>query len=435
MKVAFHTFGCKLNQYETESLAGAFEKQGFSIAVSDVNADIHVVNTCTVTSKSEQKARKLIRRLAGAKALVIATGCYAQVESKDLAGLGDNILVVPQSKKSRLRTLVAELDRQDADVSSSLVKFRKALVESEWMDEDPFGFPAERFHFHSRAFFKIQDGCDYRCAYCRIPLARGESRSLAVEKVVRGVAELELRGYREVVLTGVNITSFEPDLPTLLRELLGATHDVQFRLSSLEPEKIEEHWETILSHERICPHFHLPVQSGSDRILKAMHRRYRADNVVKVIRRLRSCKPASYIAGDFIAGFPGEQEDDFRKTVDLIHTAEFAKIHVFPFSSRPGTEAAAMSDKVDATRRSERVRSLVELSKEQEQRYLRSCTGKTVSVVLESSRSGKGRGLSDNGIKLSIEDLPGTGARPGIKVRCMILAAGDPCRAAFHSFC
>ncbi|MQY77276.1 MAG: tRNA (N(6)-L-threonylcarbamoyladenosine(37)-C(2))-methylthiotransferase MtaB, partial [Spirochaeta sp.] len=386
MKAAFYTFGCKLNQLETEALASSFRGQGFSIVKVNQQADFYIINTCTVTSKSEQKARRLIRNLARShpQARLIVTGCYAQMNESGLAGLADNLIVVSQSRKDILLDLPGLLRSQAGDP----VDLKQLPVISPARENSVFRFQVEQFSFHSRAFLKIQDGCDYGCAYCRIPLARGGSVSLNPEEALSRAVKLEKNGYREVVLTGVNITSYNCrgwTLPELIEGFLKATSSMRLRLSSLEPEMINEQLVEALSDERVCPHFHIPLQSGSDRVLMLMGRRYKAKRVSRAVDLLRKVKPEAFLAADVLIGFPGENEDDFQATRELIEELRFSRLHVFPFSPRPGTAAEKMKEHTPERIRDQRVKELISLSKELLGRYKQRFLGRRVEAILECS--------------------------------------------------
>ena len=383
------------------------------------------MNTCTVTSRSEQKARKLIRNLArGDKnALILATGCYAQVEGDAVGQLGANVVVVPQDKKSSIHDLPDYLSHNS---DASLNNVRKTLKEA---TGQLFRFQVDEYSFHSRAFLKIQDGCDNSCSYCRIPEARGISKSIPASAAVEAGGFLEEQGYREIVLTGVNITAYNGGLPSLISKMLSSTKRVRFRLSSLEPEKIDKDLLDIVKHNRVCPHFHIPVQSGSDRILLSMQRRYRAHNVKIGVERLRQQRPESFIAGDAIVGFPGEEEEDFQKTCELFHAQEFSRVHVFPFSPRPGTTAAVMKGQINEGDKKNRTRRLVDLSTDLSNRYRELWVGRNVEVVVEDELNSTGR--SQNYLRVRIEHPPESGLDRGAMVRCRILKSGDPCTAAY----
>lgn len=442
MRIAFHTFGCKLNQYETESLVNAFAAPFFSIVSDSDEADLYVVNSCAVTSKSEQKVRVFVRSLSKShpNALIIATGCYAQVDGSALETLGDNVVVVPQAQKDSLHDLAKILPGlplqkpfEEGATRMVLKGFVEGLAEC---TNDPFRYDLSHFTYHSRAFLKIQDGCDYRCSYCLIPHARGPSVSLGVEKAAARAGVLEGAGYREIVLTGVNIASFrhgDAGLAELVEALLEATTQCRFRLSSLEPETVDRAILRVIAHERVCPHFHLPVQSGSDRILRVMNRRYTRARVLDAVEKIRGVKPDAFIAGDFIVGFPGEDAEDFAATVDLIEKIHLANLHVFPFSIRPNTTASELEGRVNDRIKKNRVRELLILSDRLLASYTHIWEGRLIRAIVEGSITddGRARGISENYLKLLVYDLPVSEFRPGMLVRCRLVKPGNPSTARF----
>jgi threonylcarbamoyladenosine tRNA methylthiotransferase MtaB len=438
MTASFHTFGCKLNQFETEALASEFRNQGFSLVTSDQPADVYVINTCTVTSKSEQKARRLIRKISREHpgSLLLVTGCYAQLNAGDLAGLGSNVRVISQEHKAALIELPRLLRKRGAAAfASGDLPGRGGPAQPG--RSDPFAYRVERFSYHSRAFLKVQDGCDYRCAYCRVPLARGRSVSLDPQEAVQRAREIELHGYREVVLTGVNLTAYrfgETELPELLEMILANTKRLRLRLSSLEPERITFGLTDVLCSPRICPHFHLPVQSGSDQVLLRMRRRYRSERVVRAVQLLRKAKEDPFLAADIIVGFPGEGEEDFRSSCSLVESLGLSKLHVFPFSPRPGTSAEHPSDPVPERIRDQRVHELLSLSAKLNETYTARWVGRRVEVVLEkggSAPAGSWRGLSANYLKVLVQGVPGEEGRAGNLVQAVIEEAGNPCLGRF----
>ena len=467
MKAAFYTFGCKLNQLETEALASSFRDQGFSIVKVNQQADFYIINTCTVTSKSEQKARRLIRSLARShpRARLIVTGCYAQMDESGLAELADNLVVVPQNRKDTLLDLPGLLRSQAGEP----VDLKQLPAVSLSCSHSVFRFQVEQFSFHSRAFLKIQDGCDYGCAYCRIPLARGGSVSLNPEEALSRAVKLEKQGYREVVLTGVNITAYNYGgwtLPELITGILKATSSMRLRLSSLEPEMINEQLVKALSDRQVCPHFHIPLQSGSDRVLLLMGRRYKAKRVSRAVDLLREVKPEAFLAADVLIGFPGESEDDFQATRELVEELGFSRLHVFPFSPRPGTAAEKMKEHTPERIRDQRVKELIHLSKELLERYKQGFVGRRVEAILERSSTApvtaagvapipfsaagptatgvaplpaasreeqakRWRGLTGNYLKIEIEGIPQNYASAGRLVAAEITHSREVCRAHF----
>jgi threonylcarbamoyladenosine tRNA methylthiotransferase MtaB len=446
MNVGFHTLGCKLNQFETESLAEAFRTEGFAVHSIDWEAPLYIVNTCTVTSKSEQKARRVIRGLARAESepLVVVTGCYAQLEADGIGELGENVAVHPQEAKGMLLHLprfVADTPGF-SELSGTGKKecFRRFLSHHRGNHIGPFDFHVRSFSFHSRAFLKIQDGCDSSCAYCRIPLARGSSVSLPADQVIKRFQTLEAAGYREIVLTGVNVSAYQSDdagLLALVQRLLAETAGARIRLSSLEPENVDESLSITFEHDRVCAHFHLPIQSGSDRILAAMKRRYNTGRVIQAVELLRSAKPGAFLAGDFLVGFPGESEEDFRQTCGMVERLKLARLHVFPFSPRPGTPAYRLQPRIPEKRKKQRVQELMRISADHLADYIRGWQDATVEAILEGDAlsGGVARGVSDNYLKLEIAGIPEGDFRPKALAFCRIERPGNPCRARFLRYC
>jgi len=445
MRAAFYTFGCKLNQYETEALASAFRNQGFSVVSLHEGclqeSDVYLINTCTVTSKSEQKARRLIRALSRGHpdSLLVVTGCYAQCDGEAVRALGPNIVVVPQARKDALLDFPLFLKRVDGGGGEGRRDLaREYFARLDASAGDPFRFRVASYSFHSRAFLKIQDGCDNACAFCRVPLARGGSVSLEPERVYERLQEIERAGYREAVLTGVNISSYRCGglrLPELLAEALARSTSLRIRLSSLEPEAVSPPLAEVLKEPRLRPHFHLPVQSGSDRVLAAMRRGYTAAKVEEAVDMLRAAKPGAFLAADLIVGFPGESEEDFTLTLDLAARLRFAKLHVFPFSPRPGTPAWGLGGRVPERVRDQRVRRLVDLCERLYRLYAEQWRGREVEMVLEGRQAhggGEGwRGLSENYLKILVGGVPGALARSGGLVRVRIDDIGAVCRGSF----
>ncbi|MBB6480630.1 tRNA (N(6)-L-threonylcarbamoyladenosine(37)-C(2))-methylthiotransferase MtaB [Spirochaeta isovalerica] len=444
MKAAFYTLGCKLNQVETEALVSAFREQGVSIVSSDNQADIYVVNTCTVTSKSEQKARRMIRKFSrdNNSSLVIATGCYVQMEEEEVLSLGDNVVTVSLDDKDTILDLAAFIGSYRFDLRE--LKSRTAL----WLQEhlatskpdggERFRYSPADFNFHSRAFLKIQDGCDNSCAYCRVTIARGASVSLDSDEIINRLNQLAGKGYREVVLTGINIDSYQSgdlDLAGLLKKILEETRGFRIRLSSLEPDTLTEQMCGVLADERICPHFHLSVQSGSDVILKAMRRNYTSETIREAVRQLRVVKDDPFIAADIIAGFPGETESDLEESMKIITELNFARAHVFPFSPRPGTEAYDITPKVPERETVLRAARLRKASEESYKSYISRSIGKEAVILLEHcDDNGLWYGFSETYIRFAVENVD-KGAQAGQMAVCKIkdLSAGTG-SAVFHKF-
>jgi threonylcarbamoyladenosine tRNA methylthiotransferase MtaB len=462
--IAIATLGCKLNQLESEAIAASFKDHGFSLVPWPSAADILVVNTCTVTSKAEQKARRVIRKALkdNPASFLIVTGCYAQLDGPALAALegelagtlpspaGSRLLVVPGGLKSALLNLPRYLAAAKAaeklppagmteDGGAACLKAGLETWRRDPAEGDPFAFNAGDFSFHSRSFLKIQDGCDHACSYCRVTLARGKSVSLDAGTVLSRLKELEDRGYGEAVLTGVNINQYRDaggqggaqggkplDLAGLLDFLLRGAPGIAIRLSSLEPEGISPEFLAVLENPRIRPHFHLSVQSGSGEILTRMRRWYTPEDISAAVRRLRSCREDPFIACDIITGFPGETGAEFQRTYELCKSLDFAWIHAFPYSRRPGTEAAALTPPVSERDATARVETLLDLARLGRERYVRRWLGKTVEAITEDPNSGAGLytpAVSENYLRLAIPASGKAGRLPpGAVLRCRIAA-------------
>jgi threonylcarbamoyladenosine tRNA methylthiotransferase MtaB len=419
-------------------LASSFARQGFTVVTTEEDADLFLINTCTVTARADHKARALVRGLARRLPGVplIVTGCSAQLEADALALLGDQVIVVAQTDKARLLDL-PRLLAEEGGVSAIRAALSDQGERGEYRERDPFALHVHDYRFHTRAWLKVQDGCDSWCAYCRVPLARGASVSLDPREVIRRAQELEALGHREIVITGVNISSYSSAgvaLPGLVRSLLGATSAARLRLSSLEPESITEELVESLAHPRICPHFHLPVQSGSDAVLARMRRRYRAERVRIGVDLLRRAGQDPFIAADFISGFPGETDAEFAESLEMAERSRFAALHVFPFSPRGGTAAAQMRPRVPERIRTDRARALGNLSRKLSRDYARSWVGRVVEVLLEHGRPGAPLGAAGNYLKVTVVGIPGVEPVRGRIVRALLLTAPPVGQARFISF-
>ncbi len=463
MKAAFYTLGCKLNQSESEALASSFDSRGFSVSKVTESADLYIVNSCTVTTKAEQKARRMIRKFARENpgAVVLVTGCYAQVEPSELFDLGENVFVVSMDRKHTLLNLPDVLMEARSHGLSLIEGISDFLDDSGSRTIDPgdrFLFETSSFSDHTRAFLKIQDGCNNSCAYCRVTIARGDSVSLGYREVVRRALVLEESGFREIVLTGVNITDYrdpgDPDfrLPELVDELVSNLTFTRIRLSSLEPDMIDERLAESVSHTLVVPHFHIPVQSGSDEILKRINRHYSADRVCDAVSLLEGVKKNPFIAADVIAGLPGETEKEFMDTCRLIEKLNFSQLHIFPYSPRPGTALFDAKERVPERITGERTKKLRKLADKLYRRYLDGCSGTLAEVVLEKYITGSGEGqesgkaptagininfwsgLSENYLHLKIRGLKGDASFKGRLAECRILSVENSIEAEFIKF-
>ena len=409
-EIRIETLGCRLNQIESESVARIFLDNGFSVSMEGVTSSsaedcqtlLSIINTCTVTQKAEQKARRLIRLILKKypNAALVVTGCYAQLAGAQIEAIDKRICVLGGQVKSRL-SLIPELLKNQKDEISNAQNFAQKIKEViASMPAKKSGFPEESFKLstsaflsHSRASLKIQDGCNCNCSYCAIHIARGHSVSLDVQSAIERVQELEVKGHDEVVLTTVNIGQYRGaykdgfcDFSELLQILLLNTKKIRFRISSLYPEIVNEKFCRVISDERVQPHFHISVQSGSDKILNLMNRQYKAGDVEKACKMLKQAKGQPFLACDIITGFPSETEEDFELTMKLCRVCDFAWVHAFPYSERPGTVAAGMKNKVPQAISGERAKELTDWAIAQKIKYVESFIGKELTAILETAR-------------------------------------------------
>ena len=390
MKVCVYTLGCRLNQCESEAIADSFSRNGHEVVDARRGADLYIVNTCTVTAKAEQKARRMIRLFSTEGQAVVVTGCYAQMAQAELEELGENIVVVPLVKKAGLLGLCAHID-ETTNAGMDLLDAVRSFAEPE---TSVFDYAASSFSYHSRAYLKVQDGCDNECGYCRVHIARGPSTSLGRDEVVARALQLEEEGFNEIVLTGVNLTMYDHEgegLGGMMLALIPRLKDTtRLRLSSMEPDHIDERLIEACSSHKVHPHFHIPLQSASDKVLERSSRKY---------------------ACDVIAGLPAEGEEEFRQTYDFLKDTGFAALHVFPFSPRPDTALYKARDKVSERVRDERAASLRQLSESLHSAYVARQIGRRQEVLLETRRGGLWHGTSGNYLKLAVSGAPAFSSR------------------------
>jgi threonylcarbamoyladenosine tRNA methylthiotransferase MtaB len=379
-KAAVAYVGCKLNRYEIQAISESLESSGFEIVPFRQGADCYIINTCSVTNDADVSSRQLIRRARrtapGSK--VVVTGCYAQLRPGEIEGIGADLVVSNREKESIPARILDLFDESQADVdATSSNKFGSQVIS---------GMGAL-----TRAFVKIQEGCDGGCTYCTIWISRGPVRSRRPEFIIGEVNKLHINGYKEIVLTGVHIGKYSYDgmnLTGLLRCLLRETEMPRIRLSSLNPSEIDDDLiDLISSNLRICPHIHLSIQSGDDAILKSMGRDYARSRVVEIIERLKWSVPKITIGADMIVGFPGETERNFQSSYDIVEQTGIHHLHVFPFSARPGTRAAAMPDVVDSQEKSRRAEILRKLGRRIKLAHLRFFVGHKLNVLFEKRES------------------------------------------------
>ena len=390
MRVAFYTLGCKLNQAETEFLVGQFSQSGFQLVSSDDVADVYIANTCTVTHIADRKSRHWLRlaRRRNPHALIVATGCYTQRSRQDLSKLAD--LVVDNAEKENLLALIQTLSLD-----------RTGLGEDETTESQ---VPAATVR--TRSLIKIQDGCHGPCTYCIVPKVRPREYSLPSFQIIDEVKRKVALGYKEVVLTGTKVGSYRDDggdLKDLIRRILDETHIERLHLSSLQPSEISSQLLDLWQDEKLCRHFHLALQSGSETVLQRMKRNYSLDEYRRTMNLIREKMPDAATTTDVMVGFPGESDEEYEQTYSFCQQAAFANIHVFPFSSRPGTAAARMDGQVNDKVKQERSHRMLELAQDSRRHFREQFLGQTVPVLWEQeTKPGSGiySGLTSNYIRV-----------------------------------
>ena len=399
-KIAITTLGCKINQFESAAMTEALEQDGFSIVPFSGPADIYVINSCTVTAKTDAESRRLIRRATrlNPEARVVVTGCYAQMAGAELLEMPGVNLILGNSEKRDIVGFLKEIGDQP-----------RAIVADISQQKSGESAPLESFAEHTRAFLQVQNGCDARCAYCIVPFARGGSRSVAPEEALDGMVSFAAKGFQEIVLTGIHLGGYGLDLtpPTDLLELLQRAEErvpvKRLRIGSVEPTEISPELVAFLatSHQ-VCPHLHLPLQSGSDGVLARMNRGYDTDLYRGVAQSLVQAIPEICLGTDVIAGFPGETEQEFAETYRFIEELPLAYLHVFPFSPRPGTPAATMTPQLHSRVVKERAEALRLLSEQKKAAYAAGFVGRELQVLVQRDAGGR-KGLSRNYLPVLIE--------------------------------
>ena len=407
--VAFHTLGCKLNFSETSTLSRQLEKEGFEKKAFTEKADIYVINTCSVTENADKECRQLVRRIQrlAPESFVVITGCYAQLKPKEIAEIPGVDLVLGASEKFNLVPHLANLTKGDATKICSCDIDTVTDFKSSYSVND-----------RTRTFLKVQDGCDYSCTFCTIPMARGKSRSDRIENVVADAQSLASKGVKEIVLTGINLGDFgkseeggkkhTENFFDLLKALEQETNMPRYRISSIEPNLLtNEIIEFVAKSKRIMPHFHIPLQSGSDAVLKLMQRRYTRDLYQERVDLIKKIMPHACIGVDVIVGSPGETEAYFKESLEFIHALDIAYLHVFTYSERAATKALTIKPIVPMQERHERNKILRNLSYQKLQYFTESQRGATRKVLFESPKVNKENegmimleGFTDNYIKV-----------------------------------
>lgn len=401
MKIAFHTLGCKVNQNDSQAIAELFRGQGHEIVPFESGADVYIINTCAVTKVSEQKSRQIIRKGMdlNPEALVVVTGCYAQTSPKEIAGIPGVHLVVGLADRPRLADLVSEYlgsGRSQVNVTS--------IADVKGWQDLPVSAPLER----TRATLKIEDGCNEFCSYCIVPYARGRVRSMPMPEVIENFTGLIEKGFREIVLTGIHLGHYGKDLgvglDNLLKQLLQTKGDYRIRLGSLEPKDVTDELLNLITGEpRICQHLHIPLQSGSNRILQKMGRNYDLSYYRELIHRTRERNPFMALGTDLIVGFPGENDQDFEDTCHFVEEQQFSRVHVFRFSPRSGTPAATMPGKVLKKIQEERSQRIQQIALNSANSFSRLFLGKNVRVLFEEKVAEGWSGLSGEYLRVIVD--------------------------------
>ena len=402
-KVYFETLGCKTNQYESEALAALFAEAGYDYTEDIDEADVCVVNTCTVTHVSDRKSRQVIRRVAGAKkkdAVLVVCGCYAQVAMEDVAALGEADVIVGTNQRSHIVKAVE-------DFLASNKRKTYVATTKEMADFEPLG--AHRVINMTRAYLKIQEGCQQYCSYCIIPYARGPLRSRKMADILAEVRNLEEANFQELILTGTHIGAYGVedgnegyDLADVCAQILANSSIPRLRLGSIEPTEVTDKLlQLMVENPRMCRQLHMPLQSGSDEVLKRMKRPYKTDDYRKIVKKAREMVPEVAITTDIMVGFPGESNDDFRESLMFADEIAFAAMHIFKYSPRENTPAAAMSDQVDSTLKDKRSKAMAAVAEKNELKYMERFVGAEVEVLLEEvDKKGYWEGHTDNYLKI-----------------------------------
>ena len=418
MKIAFHTLGCKVNQYETEAMKEQFALAGNEIVGEEDWADVYIINTCTVTNLADRKSRQYIRRMKkqNPEAIVAVTGCYAQVSPQELTAMEEVDIVAGTGEKNNLLDYV-ETFRAEKQAQLHIKTYDEL---TEYTDRGIITSMESR----TRAYIKIQEGCNRFCAYCLIPFARGHVRSRNPEEVVEEAKALIEKGFKEVILAGINTALYGTEesfswpltdeeaasgvsgIEIIIGRINALPGDFRIRLSSLEPTVVNaEYVKRLMQYERLCQHLHLSIQSGSTNVLKLMNRRYNRDEYLDIVRVLKEHDPGYGITTDIIAGFPGETEEDFEDSIDMIQQVKFCKVHGFRYSKRPGTAAASMKGHLDGNTKNQRITRLLEAGETSAKEFFEGCLarGEERTVLFEEWDGDLITGYTENYIKVYAE--------------------------------
>lgn len=403
-KVALTTLGCKVNQFETETMEGLFKQKGYEIVPFEETADFYVINTCSVTSLGDRKSRQIIRRAQrqNEQAIIAVCGCYSQVHPEEIKAIEGVRVVLGTKERSQIVELVEQAAREDGIIDEV-----GNIMEARDFEDIPLYDMPQR----TRAFLKIEDGCQNFCSYCIIPYARGPVKSRHLDKIHAEAKKLVAAGFKEIVLTGIHLGAYGRDLAgdvTLAdacREVLKVEGLKRLRLGSLESIELSpDLFELIRSDERFCAHLHLPLQAGSDSVLKDMNRHYDTAEFARLIEHVEREVPGVAVSTDIIVGFPGETEEQFQQGLAFVAAMNFSRMHVFPYSRRSGTPAAERKDQIPDPVKKERAHRMQELAARKTQEFHQQFLGKTLRVLFETDTDGITDGLTDNYIRVYTDD-------------------------------
>lgn len=414
-RVALTALGCKVSQVDTEAMEGLFKKRGYEIVPFGEIADVYVINTCSVTSLGDRKSRQMIRRARrqNENAIIAVTGCYAQVAPEKIKGMEGVRVILGTKDRARI------VDDVEQAMESGLINRVSSVMEADAFEEIPLYEMPSR----TRAFLKIEDGCQNFCSYCIIPYARGPVKSRRLSNIRQEAEKLAAAGFQEIVLTGIHLGAYGKDLPgkiTLVdacREVLKVPAFRRLRLGSLESVELSrELFDLIREENRFCAHLHLPLQAGSDAVLKAMNRHYDTAEFARLIRKVEEALPGVAISTDVIVGFPGETEKLFQESLDFAAQMNFSRMHVFPYSRRKGTPAAEMDGQVPEPVKKSRVHRMGELAERKAREFHQKFLGKTMEVLFETTREEISDGLTENYIRVYTEDTVDPGRIYGVRL-------------------
>ncbi|NLY68153.1 MAG: tRNA (N(6)-L-threonylcarbamoyladenosine(37)-C(2))-methylthiotransferase MtaB [Tissierellia bacterium] len=401
-KVAFYTLGCKVNQYETEAMEELFLKRGYTIVNPEDIADVYVINTCTVTNLGDRKSRQYIRRAKkiNKNAIIAAVGCYSQIAPEEVEKIEEVDIIIGTTDRDKIVDLCEEARKEKRKIN--IVKNVKKHREFEKLN-------IEKVKSKTRAYMKIQDGCNQYCSYCIIPYARGPIRSRDIEDIIIEAKRLADAGFREIILTGIHVASYGKDIGNIsLLDVIEKVSEIEgierIRLSSMEPTFVDEKFmKKAINIEKLCDHFHLSLQSGCDTVLKRMNRKYTTKEYENIVDLIRKYMPNVGITTDIIVGFPGETEEEFNKTYEFVKKIGFSRIHVFKYSPRKGTPASKMDNQVHGNIKNERSDKLIKLGNELMDNFNSLFIGKVVDVLFEEEKDGFYEGYTTNYIRVKLK--------------------------------